>query len=342
MISNDPELLRVNQFSESLYFPAPHGVHSVFCDTISALQAMPGLNLGVNQWWRDGVLHIHTVGPASLIKMINHRGPVLVSAHLASHSLLGSLAGARMYTAAWSAYLDRFYSQADAILAVSEEVRSELLSRGIRKPVHVVHNGVDLTVFKSSPSARQASRKALGVGQDERVVLCVAQLQPRKCPHIFVECARKFSDVKFVWVGESLFGPISASRAEIRSLMAGAPRNLHFTGGLPREDVSQWCRAADVFLFPSHHETFGLAILEAAASGLPIITRRLPVYDDIFGEPGIDRLTAEDIPDFIDQVDYLLSSPEARQRFGQRSLSVASSYGSEVIAKDLVKVYEQI
>lgn len=333
--------LKVNQFSESRYSSHAHGVHSVFSDTVTALQDISGMHLGVNRWWRDGILHVHTVGPLSLAKMLHHKGLTVASAHLTSDSLRGSIAGARHYSSFSARYLQAFYNSADVVLAVSSDVKSLLIKDAVTKPVVVLPNRVPRNLFFSDLRSKDEARSQLGLDPDAKIVLCVAQLQPRKRPDVFIECARNYPEATFVWVGDSLFGPLSAERRSLRQKMSDAPRNVRFTGVVDRQNVAQWCRSADLFFFPSEQETFGLAALEAASTGLPLVLRDLSVYDDLFGRRGTDWISAATVSEFTRAVRQVLSDMPLRQSLSRNAVETSEKFGLQTLAESLINIYEE-
>lgn len=338
MTPGDLAPLRITHVSETVSTVQGHGVHTAFCD-LAAAHAALGFDVGINEDRRDGVLHVHTLGPASLRRLGRHRGLRVVSAHVTPGSLEGSLVGVRLYGAAFTAYLRAFYNQAHLVLAVSAEAAAELRGIGVRTAIEVVPNAVDAEPFRSSPAARTAARAVLGLDRDDVVVLGVGQVQPRKGVQEFAECARAMPDATFVWVGGTLFGAASAGRAEMGRVVADAPANLRFTGQLARAEVARYCRAADVFLFPSRHETFGMAPVEAGFAGLPLVLSDLPVFAEVFGaQPGA-YLPAGDVAGYVEHLRALRDDPGLRLRAGARAAAAVARYEGSRVAEQIADLY---
>ncbi|GIG39166.1 glycosyltransferase family 4 protein [Cellulomonas phragmiteti] len=327
---------RVNHVSETVSTVQGHGVHTAFCDLVAAHTDL-GLEVGVNEDWRDGVLHVHTLGPASLRRLVRHRGLRVVSAHVTPGSLRGSLVGVQLYAPAFAAYVRAFYNAAHVVIAVSAAAADELRALGVRTPVEVVPNAVGAEPFLSTPARRAAARADLGFG-DAFTVLGVGQLQPRKGIEEFAQCARAMPDARFVWVGARQFGALSAGRAEMGHLETSAPSNLHFTGQLPRSGVAAHCRGADAFLFPSRHETFGMAPVEAAFAGLPLVLSDLPVFSEVFGSSQA-YLRAGDVPGYVAHLRALQTDPELRQRLGARAAAAVARYEGLQVADRIAGLY---
>lgn len=328
---------RINHFSESVYTVQGHGVHTAFTDLVEAQRAL-GHEVGVNEDWRDGVLHVHTVGPTSLGRLLRHRGLRVVSAHVTPGSLRGSLNGVRLYGAVFTAYLRRLYDVADVVLAVSDAAAAEVRDMGVRTPVVVVPNAVVTETFRLTPERRLTARAAMGLGPDDFAVLGVGQLQPRKGIEEFVECARRLPDVRFVWLGDCLFGAMSDGRARMRRVVAEAPSNVLFPGQKSRAEVAEHAWASDAFLFPSRHETFGMAPVEAAFAGLPLVLSDLPVFAGVFGSPDA-YLRASTVDGWVDHLVTLRTDTAARRLAGARAGAAVTRYSGEAIAAHVVDLY---
>ncbi len=332
------ESARINHFSESVYSVQGHGVHTAFTDLVSAQRRL-GHRVGVNEDWRDGVLHVHTVGPTSLGRLLRHRGLRVVSAHVTPGSLKGSLNGVKLYGGIFTAYLRRLYDVADVVIAVSDAAAAEVREIGVTTPVVVIPNAVVTETFASTPARRAEAREQLGLGPDDFAVLGVGQLQPRKGIEEFVECARRMPDVRFVWLGDTLFGAMSDGRARMRRVVAEAPPNMDFAGQKDRAEVARYCFASDVFLFPSRHETFGMAPVEAAFAGLPLVMRDLPVFTGVFGSEEA-YLGAPDVDGFVEHLTALRADPALRRAAAARASASVTRYAGEAIAERIVDLYD--
>ena len=165
---------------------------------------------------------------------------------------------------------------ADAIIINSESLRSEIdryLQVDPRK-LKLIHEAVDHDTFK--PGDRDAARahvKSRGVAKP--FVLFVSSLWPYKnCDGLLRAWALARADLdgrQLVVVGpgrdERYLSRLHALAAEL-----GITDEVVFVGGIPLEETVAFYRAADVFVYPSFNETFGLPILEAMACGCPVVT----------------------------------------------------------------------
>lgn len=148
---------------------------------------------------------------------------------------------------------------------VSQDIRAWLAGTvRIRRPITQIYNGVDTAAFRPRERSGEG-RGDLGIPEGAFVVGSVGRLDPIKNYPAFVEAARRLgARAHFVLVGD---GP---ERSRLEALAAGAVR---FLG--EREDVPGLFRAFDLFVLPSFNEGVSNTVLEAMASGLPVVATRV-------------------------------------------------------------------
>jgi 1,2-diacylglycerol-3-alpha-glucose alpha-1,2-galactosyltransferase len=328
---------RVVIFSESTFTIEGHGVHAAFTDCQQILDKMT--NVQRAKLWSlqpSDVLHVHSAGPMALALLLYHTGPKVITAHITPESFSGSIAKAGLLQMPIEHYLEYFYAQADLVLAVSNYTVDYLRDIHVQR-IRLLPNTVDTEAFSQLQEDRPALRKKLGWHDERPVVLSVGQVQPRKGVDEFIDVARKMPEANFIWVGGFLFGALSADRARLQHVMASAPDNVLFTGPLPRESVFEYYAAADLFTSLSYQETFGLAILEAAAAGLPLVLRDLPLYRFIFDESYIP------VPDddYYTPIAELIQNERKRVTYGSIARHTAMRYRSSKYGEELVDAYSE-
>ena len=174
-------------------------------------------------------------------------------------------------------YCGRLYRQFDAVFALSENGgATKLRSYGV-EDVGIVPLGVELGDF--GPSRRDPKlRRSLGVEDHQPLLIYVGRLDVEKKPHIVAEAFRKLPEAlgaRLVLLGE---GPL---RDEIAAL--GDPR-IHTPGFVrDRQQLARWLASADLYVSGMADETFGVSIVEAQASGLPVV--------GVAGGAMVDRVT---------------------------------------------------
>lgn len=330
-------MLSVNVVSESAFTIDGHGVHSAYLEHLTSLSRTDLIKVSANRPRRADVQHAHTVGPYAMSLLLSGRKRI-VTAHLTPGSLTGSLRGDRFGHPPFLRYLARCYNMADVVVAVSHADVPGLVRMGVRRPIRVVPNSVDVQAIRALTTDGRATRQRLGLPQDRHIVVGVGQIQPRKGLPTFVSSARSVPDALFCWVGGMPFGALSARRAQMRRLVAGAPANVRFTGALTRRRVFDYLAAADLFFLPSWHENCPIAVLEAAAARLPILLRDLPTYERQFG----DSCAYGDDSTLVDVLRRLLDDPQRRAVLSRRASRMAEeSFDSRTRASRLLEVYRE-
>jgi glycosyltransferase involved in cell wall biosynthesis len=164
-------------------------------------------------------------------------------------------------------------------IAVSRAVRDNLLAWGLRPDrVVVVPDGLDLQALEFDPQDRRRTRSALGIPQSAEVIGAVGRLHPGK---LFDELLRELAPTLHDGRHVVLLGEGRERRAlERLSSKLHVTDCVHLVGEQP---VVPFLAAMDVLASPSRQETFGLAILEALANGLPVVYRRCPALEELGG-----------------------------------------------------------
>jgi glycosyltransferase involved in cell wall biosynthesis len=168
-----------------------------------------------------------------------------------------------LYTRCNARWERQSYDAADRIIAVSEKVKEELITTGIEpQKIEVILNGVDLEEFKPGVE----SREALGLPTSVPLALYVGDIRTsRKNLDTVLAAVRDLPSIHLAVVGDAARSPFPAMARAM-----GVEDRVRFLGY--RRDVAKLMRASDLFVFPSRYEACSLALLEALASGLPVIS----------------------------------------------------------------------
>lgn len=204
------------------------------------------------------------------------------------------------------------HNRADINLCTSESMRTTLVRNGIER-VHVLQRGVD-TIKRHPAFHDDDMRRRLSGGEPEKKVLVfVGRVAPEKELDRLLPLMQERDDVRLAIVGD---GP---DRSRLMKLFAGTP--TVFTGFLHDEPLSQAYASADAFIFPSVSETLGLVILEAMASGLPVIGARSgPTLEQVRdGENGF-LFDVDSTPSLFRAVDAIADA----ERMGKMRVAVRS------------------
>lgn len=234
----------------------------------------PGLRFGLpaakalKQQWQTqppDLVYIATEGPLgrSALHTAQQLGiPVLSGMHThfdrySSHYRMGLIAP-------WVAkYLRRFHNHCDGTLVPTRAMADDLAKQRFAD-VQIWPRGVDAGLF--DPGKRnEALRASWGLSPKQLAVIYVGRLAPEKNVALalqsYLAIKAEIPSARMIWVGD---GPAR------RRLQQDCP-DSHFAGSRTGEDLAQHYASGDLFLFPSLTETFGNVVLEAMASGLPVL-----------------------------------------------------------------------
>lgn len=233
------------------------------------------------------------------------------------------------------------------VIAVSEEVGRSLPSGMNDPPVMMIPNGVPVQRFRDAKRHRAAVRASFGFADGDVVVMTVAVFRQAKRLGRLVEIARRIesqspsSRIRFVLVGG---GPLEE---QIR-LDASSVREfrLRLTG--PRRDIAELLGGADIFLMTSDREGLPVAVLEAMASGLPVVST------DVGGIPEVvDSASGHLVSGSLDERSLIEKMCEVLLGFERKPLRAAAlgleaqrivqrGFSVERMADDLHSAYRQV
>ncbi|WP_432165802.1 glycosyltransferase [Streptomyces sp. bgisy031] len=175
-----------------------------------------------------------------------------------------------------------------ATLAVSPSVAERLVRWGVpRHRVHVVPNGIDVQRFAHDPALRDATRHVFGLHRDDFVIGGVGRLVPGKRFDVLVRALAQLPDyVKLLLVGggpeeQRLRGLVGELGVVRRVVFAGERPYVSSSGRVGDPDLPALMGAMDLLASPSDEEAFGLAVVEALASGLPVLYVSCPAVEDL-------------------------------------------------------------
>ncbi|GIJ49481.1 glycosyl transferase [Virgisporangium aliadipatigenens] len=225
-----------------------------------------------------------------------------------------------------------------ATVAVSETVRTRLVNWGVpERKIQVIPNGIDAAEFRFDPVVREATRRRLGIPQDAPVVGAVGRLVATKRFDVLVGATAALPEAWLLLVGG---GPEEAALREAARERGLADRVL-FAG--PTAHAREVLCAMDVFASPSPHETFGLAILEALASGLPVAYVACPPLEEA---PPAAAPTASRIPldekSFQDALRDVLTLVKRRDYTRQPAPPIVARFDIAPLASAVSGLYERV
>lgn len=207
--------------------------------------------------------------------------------------------------------------------------------------IRIVYNGVDTDRFSPAarPRHRRAVRRRLGISEEKVVGLIVAHnFRLKGVPTLLRAIGRLTAQrlpVHLIVVGGNRLRPWRRTAAQL-----GIDRAVSFVG--PQDQMAPYYAAADICVHPTFYDTCSLVVLEAAASGLPIVTTRINGVSELLSD-AVDSLLISDPADadeLAERVRTLLDGP-LRQRMGDAARQMALRHTLRRNVDEILAVYEE-
>jgi glycosyltransferase involved in cell wall biosynthesis len=226
-----------------------------------------------------------------------------------------------------------------ATLAVSEEVRASMPSRLARRAEVVIH-GVDVGAIVSRRGERDAARAELGVPGGQLLVATVANLRTNKDYPTMLAAARRLADANepfhFVSVGQ---GPL-AEQLEEQRVGLGLGERFRFLGY--REDPIRVLVASDVFCLSSRFEGLPISLLEAMASGLPVVATKVGGIPSVVTDGKEGRLVPAGDPIALAAAVAELRDSGLRTRMATAADERVRAFGMDRAVERQQEVYQRV
>lgn len=232
--------------------------------------------------------------------------------------------------------------ECDHVVVISEATKRDVIETyGVSsEKITVIYPGVDPAQFnpRSATEVGEAKRK---YGIKKPYLLYLGTLEPRKnIPAILEAYAdlkrrREFNLVlagKTGWLSEEIF-------ATVREL--GIGEDVVFTGYVADEDRPKLLSGAEVFVYPSFFEGFGMPVVEAQACGTPVVTSNTTSLPEVVGEAGI-MVSPDDVAVLSSALEKVLFDPALQKDLVKRGLNHARQFSWERSARDLLKIFNRL
>jgi glycosyltransferase involved in cell wall biosynthesis len=231
--------------------------------------------------------------------------------------------------------------RARRIIAISQSTKRDVVRLlGVSpEKVEVVYCGIDEAFRPLAEDRVVAFRSKRGL--PERFILFVGTIEPRKNVTRLIEA---FADLRFAicdlrlviggakgWFYEDVF-------ARVEEL--GLTGKVMFPGYIPVSELPLWYNAAELFVYPSLYEGFGLPLLEAMACGTPVITANTSSLPEVVSQAGltVDPLDVEALEETMRRV---LGNEALRQEMREQGLQRAQGFSWTKTAQETVQVYHR-
>lgn len=238
-------------------------------------------------------------------------------------------------------YCDR----SDIIITISEFSKREIKKylKVDSNSIHVVHNGVDFEKYNKEISQIHIDSVRKKYGIEGKYILYLGTLEPRKNIAVLIEAYHKLMQQrdktpKLViagrkgWKYEHLFQMVSDFKLN---------EEIIFIGYIDKEDNPALLSGAEIFVFPSLYEGFGMPPLEAMACGTPVIVSDAASLPEVVGDSGM-IFHATDAENLRDKISLLLDSEEKREELSISGMNRAKNFTWENVGKKLAGILRTV
>ena len=242
----------------------------------------------------------------------------------------------KMYT--WKFH--QTIKQADRIIAVSECTKRDILEFGKINPekISVIYQSCN-PKFTNMPTEGEMEDTAKKYDLPERYLLCVGTIEERKNLMLAVKSLNLLpEDIHLVAVGKKTK---YADKVKKTADKIGVSHRLHLLSGVSDDELNVIYKKAEVFVYPSRYEGFGIPIIEAIFCGLPVVASTGSCLEEA-GGPDCLYVNPDDSKGMADAIMQLLNNEEERKRRITSSMEYVQKYKGTNIANAVIEVYKKL
>lgn len=295
------------------------------------------------------IVHVHTqltVGLGILRAAVSKEIPVVATNHVMPENMTKNIKLlapiSRPVSYIISEYGALLYRGADRIVMPTESALTLFNTTRIEAPCTAISNGINLERFHPGEAPRAIYDK-FGLPQDKTIISWIGRLDGEKHLDVLIRALDTLKRSSYDY--HALFVGGGNAADELKELVdtLGLGDRVTFTGLVSDEDLVELHHVGDIFAVPSPTELQGLAMLESMASGKPVVA----VDAGALGELCLTDENGYLVPKDDDAalamaLAKLLDHPRRRQKFGKRSLELASKHDVKVIMPRFEALYEEI
>lgn len=278
-------------------------------------------------------IHPTLVGTGGLMMAKRLNVPTLASFHLDLANFVHYYGFGFLEPLIWW-YQRQNFNAADYTLAPSRQVQRDMLDHGVRN-VGLWRRGVNAEEFHPRyTSAEMRARLSAGHPEDT-ILLYVGRLSNEKQIDKIRPVLEAVPGTRLAVVGD---GP---ARQDLETHFAGTP--TRFMGYMRGQELWSAFASSDIFVFPSAMETFGLVLIEAMASGLPVVTTRVGGVEDMV-RSGVNGyvFNVGDVRGMINGVRAVLADRSKRRVMGRNARLFAETQTWPVMMDELITCYDDL
>ncbi len=301
---------------------------------------LANVNFTLNKNDEYDLAHINTLfsGSYRLLKKCHKKGmKVIVHGHSTKEDFRKSFRCWKLIAPIFNHMIVKMYKHADAIITPTPYSKGLIENyKGVNCPVYAVSNGIMANEYAYNEENVKAFDEFFKIPEGKKIVICAGLYFERKGILDFFEIARKMPDVQFIW-----FSHLNKGITQIKILKAikKRPSNVLMPGYVDIKVLRGAFHRADCYFFPSFEENEGIAVLEAMASGLPIVVRDIGVFKDWLAD-GVNCYKGSNNEEFKEKIQKVFDSDNSK--LIENANKVIEERTLDKIGNQLKAVYEEV
>lgn len=284
---------------------------------------------------RFDLFHHHSVGPFISLQIAEFaRKHGLINVYTSHSNPDKSFVVQNLPIVFWP-FFNYFLGFMDGTISVSG--KASQMIKDYQGPKAIIPNGISTEKFS------RLGPKIEGLQEDDTKVLFVGRLDERKGILIMIEAfdklRKRVPKTRLLVVGEGFLGKQAHDLVSKKGL-----KNVEFFGAVTDEDLPKYYRSAQIFCAPSlGAETFGMVLLEAMASGLPVVASNIEGYKEVITGKGAELLVkAYDVDGLAQTLERLVNDESGRREFSAWGQKEVEKYSWERVSKEILEFYERV
>lgn len=227
------------------------------------------------------------------------------------------------------------------ITITKEDYHNALEFKKINKELDIFYIpgvGIDREKIIQEASMREELCNQLNISTESFLILSAGELNRNKNQKVVIEAIANIKENQQIHYIVCGVGPLEKELKQL-AIDRGVSENVHFLGY--REDIIKLMKSSDLFVMPSYREGLSRAIMEAMASGLPVMASKIRGNVDLISEQGGRLFEPSDINKVSEGIIEIYNNPNLRNEMGQHNLKLSRSYDIEKIVYSLSNVYDK-
>jgi len=237
---------------------------------------------------------------------------------------------------------DQILGVSDRILVSNPNDADQLQAAIPTADISFLRRGIDKDLFSPEKRDRAWLYDAYDVQPDLPIMLFAGRVDESKHVLTVAKAARALIDE-----GQKLHLMIAGEGSETSTIAEMLGAHVTLAGNVAQDDLARLMASADLFAFPSESETVGNVVIEAKASGLPVILTKGATTSQLVSTPGYDGLLSRDcsVEAYVDAARSLLVDPDLRTSIGQNARKCIETHWpdwTDVLVEDLLPIWREV